>query len=1134
MKISLLNKKARILFLLLFLLGSGPFCQKTWADETKAEFEVRPLEKALAEFEEYYHVFFNYQTELVKNKKVDFQFKPGENIEAAIDRLLLKTGLKYDLISEKYIILFKNTQLGKKNARKIRRKIKQIDRLEAKGGVSLQRNHQNKIDRSMALVRVLAAAPLEQTISGRVTGDDGLPLIGATVQAKGSQTGTVTDVNGNYNISVPDDVTTLIVSYVSYTTQEIAINGRTVIDVILSASTSILDEVVVVGYGTLKKSDLTGSLASVTAKDFEQQPLTRIDQALQGRAAGVAVTQSSGAPGAGFKIRIRGANSISGNNNPLYVVDGLVVGDINSLNVNDIASMEVLKDASATAIYGSRGANGVVLISTKNGKKGEAQVEFELFRGVSKVAQELDFMTPAEFAVGVNAAEGNELYNSAAISALENGGGENWQDRFFRNAGSLNAQMSVSGGSEAIDYYLSGNFYDAEGTIIDQTYKRYALRANLNAKVSSKLKVGLNAFFSRDENEGARANLATGLTWDPTTPAFDTDGNYNFTPLIPGVGNGSPNPLVAPENNVRLNLDHQIIANGYANYNILENLVLNISGGVEQRNIAQNGYTSLLVNNTGNATVTNRDVNRYQNTNRLTYTLDKNPNHRLQLDAVHEQQLVTTVWTTATASGFFSDNTTYKDLALGAVQRTTNNSTSESLQSFLGRVNYSLFDKFLFTASVRADGSSKFQEGNRWGVFPSGSVAWRLSEENFIKDMGTIDNLKLRASYGLTGSQAIGPLATRSIPIVGAGVNYPFDGGGYTVGVGPSNRLANPDLTWETTTQTNFGFDLGLWNSKFTLSLDVYQKNTTDLLLERILPSFVGPTVVAENVGEVENKGFDINLGLILVDNNDWQISSNLNFSRNINKVLALVDGNEPLELGNIYYGNSFPVNPTRVEVGQPISSFRGYVFEGVYQLNEADEAARFGRNPGDAKYQDLNGDGVISSDDITIVGDGNPDFTWGWNWTASWKNFDLNFLFLGSQGNDIYNFQRMRMMGLGSAQFHAVHADYNNRWTESNPSNIPAGRNGTEFLSSQFIEDGSFVTLKNVVFGYTFNNVLNSIGLDALRLYINAENLFILTDYTGYDPESTASGNSDVDLGIDYNAYPINRSIYFGLKVTF
>lgn len=972
----------------------------------------------------------------------------------------------------------------------------------------------------------------QNIVSGTVTDLQGVPLIGVNIVEKGTSNGTITDIDGTYKLEVGPNAS-LSFTYTGYEPKSVTVGDQSTLNVSLNEG-ALLDEVVVVGYGTLKKSDLTGSLASVNSRDFEQQPLTRIDQALQGRAAGVSVTQSSGAPGAGFKIRIRGANSISGNNSPLYVVDGLIVGDINSFNINDVASMEVLKDASATAIYGSRGANGVVLITTKTGKSGAPKVDLEVFYGTAQVVQELDFMTPAQFAEGVNFAEGSEFYTAAEISALQSGGGENWQDRFFRSAPSANAQLSVSGGSDQVDYYISGNFYNADGTIIDQSYRRYALRANVNAKVSNKMKIGLNTYFSRDENEGARANLATGLTWDPTTPAFDAEGNYNFTPLVPGVGNGSSNPLVQPENNVRLNVDQQVIANGYVNYNILDNLVLNVSGGVEQLNINQNSYTSLLVNNTGNASVLNRDVNRYQNTNRLTYTYDSNPNHRVQIDAIHEQQLVTNSRTTATSSGFFSDNTTYKDLSLGAVQRTSNNSTSESLQSFLGRVNYSLFDKLLFTASVRADGSSKFQKGNRWGVFPSGSMAWRLSQEDFIKNLNVVDNLKVRVSYGVIGSQAIGPLATRSIPVIGAGVNYPFDGGTYTVGVGPSNRLANPNLTWETTTQTNIGFDLGLWNSRLTLSLDVYQKNTTDLLLQRILPSFVGPTVVTENVGEVENKGFDINLGLVLVDKKDWHVSSNLSFSRNVNEVLALVDGNAALELGNVYYGNSFPVNPTRVEVGQPISSFRGYVFEGVYQANEESEAAKFGKVPGQAKYKDVNGDGVISSDDIVIVGNGNADFTWGWNWTASWKNFDLNFILLGSQGNDIYNFQRMRMMGLGSAQFHAVHADYLDRWTTANPSDIPSGRNGTEFLSSQFIEDGSFVTVKNLVVGYTFRQLSNKMGLDAVRLYVNAENLLIFTNYTGYDPESTASGNSDVDLGIDYNAYPISRSISFGLKMTF
>lgn len=973
----------------------------------------------------------------------------------------------------------------------------------------------------------------QKVITGTVTDEKNEAIPGANVYLKGGTTGTNSDATGNFSIKASSgDV--LVISFLGYQAKEITVGASSTINVSLKPDTRQLEDVVVVGYGTVRKSDLTGSLASVSAKDFEKQPLTKLDQALQGRAAGVQVTQTSGAPGSGFKIRIRGANSISGNNNPLYVLDGLIVGDINSINVNDIASMEVLKDASATAIYGSRGANGVVLITTKKGRKGPAKIELGYFTGVSNVVQKLDLMNPAEFAEGVNFAERKEIFSQAEISGLRNGGGENWQDRFFRPAPFNNTQLSVSGGSDTFDYFISGNINNAEGTIINQDYKRYTLRANLNAQLTSKLKVGLNTFVSREKSTGARADLAAGLTWDPTTPAFNEQGAYNFIPLKPGIGNGTANPLLVPENSIREDFNDRLTLSGYANYDLAKNLVLNISGGVDRFATNDNSYAPLILNNIGVASVENQEVTRIQNTNRLTYKIDRNPNHVVTIDAIHEQQMVTRKNNTSTASNFFSDQTTYKNLSLGSIQRTQNIFTNENLQSFLGRVNYSLLNRFLLTASVRVDGSSKFRAGNRWGVFPSGSVAWKISEEEFMKSIPTVNDLKLRVSYGVIGSQAIGPLATRANPIISPGVNYPFTGGTATIGVAPSNRAANPDLTWETTTQGNIGIDLGLWNSKVTLSLDLYKKNTTDLLLNTQLPSFVGPTIVTRNVGEVENKGFDISLGFDVLRRNDWDITSSLNISRNRNKVLALVS-DEPLELGNVFYTNTFPVNPTRVEVGKPISTFRGYVFEGVYQAGEESEAARFNRKPGDAKYKDINGDGRISTDDITTVGDGNPNFTWGWNWDINYKKFNLNFLLTGSQGNDIYNFQRGRMMALGAQQFHAVHSDYLNRWTPSNPSNIPSGRDGTELLSSQFIEDGSFTSLKNVALGYNFEDgVLQKIGISKMRLYVSASNLLILTKYRGFDPESTASGSSDVDLGIDYNAFPINRTLTLGLNLTF
>jgi TonB-linked SusC/RagA family outer membrane protein len=980
-------------------------------------------------------------------------------------------------------------------------------------------------------------------ITGTITSsEDGAPIPGCSIVVKGIQTGTISDFDGNFSIVMPSGSSILVFRYLGFESKEVSVASNTVLNIVLSPDAMALDEIVVIGYGTARKSDLTGSVSSVSSSDFEKQPLTKIDQALQGRSAGVQVTQSSGAPGSGFKIRVRGANSVSGDNTPLYVVDGLIVGSINSLNVNDINSMEVLKDASSTAIYGSRGANGVVLITTKNGKRnGPAKIGVDVFTGFSNVAQGLDYMTPAQFAEGVNFVEGSEFYSPSEIEALRNGGGEDWEERLFQTSYFTNAQLSISGGNEKIDYFISGNYFDSDGTIVDQDYRRYTLRANLNANISDKSKIGFNTFLSRERFRGVRANLADGLTWDPTTPAFDSNGNLNFVSLKPGVGNIASNPLLVPLNTTRNNFTDNLIISAYFNSQITKNLEFNISGGLDRLTTNNNSYTPIIVNTRGSASINNNEVTRLQNTNRLTYSLDKDPRHRFKLDVVHEQQLVTRKAYNLSASEFFSDQTTYNNLALGAIQNTSNNNNDESIQSVMGRANYSLLNKYLFTATVRTDGSSKFQKGNRWGVFPSASAAWRISEESFIQDIESISNLKLRTSFGETGSQAIDPLATLLRPQIDANqFSYAYDGGAYTVGVAPSNQQANPDLTWETTKQANIGLDLGLWNSALSLSIDWYHKTTNDLLLASVLPEFVGPTRQVRNIGSVENKGFDLSLNYKFIQNDNWNINSTLTVSSNRNKVLSLVDGLKSIELGNDDFYTGQPFQPTTVAVGRPISSFRGFIFDGVFQLGEESEAAQFGTVPGGAKYRDISGpegipDGLITDDDITIIGDGNPDFTWGWNWDISWKNFNLNLILLGSQGNDIYNFQRGRMLGLGSGQFHAVSAEFLNRWTPSNPSDIPSSRDGTELLSTQFVEDGSFVSLKNVALSYTITkDMLPKSFIDSLRLYVSAENLFVFTNYSGFDPESTASGNSDVDLGIDLNTYPLNRSFTFGMNLQF
>ena len=591
-------------------------------------------------------------------------------------------------------------------------------------------------------------------------------------------------------------------------------------------------------------------------------------------------------------------------------------------------------------------------------------------------------------------------------------------------------------------------------------------------------------------------------------------------------------PLLAPENNKVENVSDQLISNVYANYSITDNITFNISAGIEKIDLTNSRYTSSEVNGVTEAVVRDQQGVRFQNTNRLTYKND-NPDHAFQADLVHELQSFEMNFREATASSFFSNSTNFKELSLAGIQNTDSGNSNEKLESFLARINYSLYNKYLFTASVRSDGSSKFNEHNRWGTFPSGSLAWRVSQEDFLKDHNTISSLKARVSFGITGSQAVSPFSTISIPGISASNNYPFSGGVASIGVAPSNRMANPDLTWETTTQLNLGFDLGLWNSKFLLSIDYYSKKTEDILLTRVLPEFVGPTLITINSGEVENNGIDISLNTVIYEKNDLSINSNFNLSANENRVVNLVDGIDNMVLGNRYYGTSFPVNPTRVEVGKPISTFRGYHFDGVYQTGATDGT------PGHAKYKDLNGDGKISTEDIGNIGDGNPDFTWGWNIDFDYKGFNLNMVFEGAQGNDIYNFQRMRMMGLGAAQFHAVHADYLDSWSATNPSNTihsgtQAARDSNQWLSSQFLEDGSYTTLRSASLTYNFKNALREIGINEFKVFVNAENLFIITDYSGFDPVSTASGNSDVDLGIDLNAFPISRSFSVGFNLTF
>lgn len=972
-------------------------------------------------------------------------------------------------------------------------------------------------------------------ISGSVLDNKGQALPGANILEKGTTNGTQTDFDGKFSLSVTNENAILIISYIGFKTSEVPINGQAELTITLKEDAAGLDEIVIVGYGTQRKSDLTGSVSAVSSDDFENQPVTRIDQALQSRSAGVQVSQTSGAPGAGFKIRVRGTNSINGSNDPLYVVDGLVVGNISTINVNDIKSIEVLKDASATAVYGSRGANGVVLLTTKSGKVGETSFNFDAFTGFQSVRKNLDIMNGADFAETVNASNTGTNYTAEEIAVLRTNGGTDWQDAVFQIAPISSFQLSVNGGNETTNYYISGSYLTQEGIVRNQDYKRYSLRTNLNTSLGKKIKLGTNIYLSHDENDGQAANINNVVTFDPTTSVFDSEGNYNFS-SIKSVATGEINPLLLADSNTLEKMNNQLIASVNLSYEIADHWTFGVLGGLEHLNTKQNSYIPIVVNQQGDAEVFDYVNLRLQNTNMITYQNDDNENHRIKLDLIHEQQYTSFAVNESTAEGFPTDESTYKILSLGAVQQTSNFFSDERLQSFVGRLNYSFANKLLFTGTVRADGSSKFRKDNRWGVFPSASMAWKVLSDEFKAENNTLNNLKVRVSYGLTGSQAIDALDTRARAISGVQYNYPFDGGTSTVGIAPSERIENPDLTWETTKQFNVGVDMSLFSSRVNLSFDWYKKNTNDLLLDVILPEFVGANIITRNIGEIENKGFDINLGVRVIDNGDFKINTNFTLSRNRNEVLSLVDDTPISNLGETYLGPGFNnVPPTHIEVGQSLGTFRGYIFEGVYQTGETTIA---NRKAGDPRYTDLNDDGIISAEDITNVGNGNPDFTWGLNTDIIYKRLSLNILIQGSSGGEIYNFIKGRQVGLGSGTFHGVHEDVKNSWTTTNPSNVPAldkTAGSHQLLSTEFLEDGSFVRFKNISLGYDLNeNILSKLRMDSMKLYVSIENAFTITNYSGYDPEISSSANSDIDLGIDRDAYPLAKTINLGVNISF
>ncbi|WP_020530356.1 TonB-dependent receptor [Flexithrix dorotheae] len=1023
-------------------------------------------------------------------------------------------------------------------------------------------------------------------IKGTVTSEeDGEPLPGVSIIVKGTTSGTTTDLDGKYTINAPEG-STLVYSYIGFQEYEVAVGNQSTVNVVLKADLEQLEEVVVIGYGSVKKSDLTGSVASVKAEDIENLTINSVQQALAGQAPGVQVGQGSAMPGGGVSIRIRGSNSISSNNEPLYVIDGFpmvsntgevpsgskgnTVSDnpLASLNPSDIESIEVLKDASATAIYGSRGANGVILITTKSGKVGKTNVTFDAYYGMQQVQKLYDVLDAPTFIQAQNERaletggeipfpDGEDFYPGMDVNT-------DWQKEIYRSAPVQNYQLSVTSGTEKSKFALSIGHFDQKGIVKGSGFKRYSIRVNTDTKIGKKFTVGTNMAFSRILNnrvptEGHNNQNAgptnTALFTRPTLPIQNPDGTYtsNGTDGSPALQNGEKENPVAQLNEI----DNQMtkdnfLGNAYLTYEIIKGLTFKTSVGVNLSNAERNYYATRLTNrggrgNDGLAIISDAKVSNILNENTLNYNKEFGSKHRINALAGYTIQKQTTARSQMTNTNFPNDITRYDNIGAGTRDGGPQIWSSKNdwrMASYLGRFNYVFNDKYLFTATIRADGSSKFGKENKWATFPSAAVAWRIGQENFMSNMDWLSNMKIRASWGKTGNSEIG--SYRSLARF-ATSSYSY--GGTIVSAFYPNQIGNPDLKWETTVQTNLGVDMGFINDRISLSVDLYDKLTEDLLLGVTLPYNTGHNTATMNFGNVTNKGIELALGAdIFVNKFKWR--TDFNVSHNVNEVTNLG------ELGTIFGANvsgDFKWNnATMVTEGEPMGVFYGLKTGGVFRdwddvktwekgfMYNAEDEAR-GAQPGDRKYYDTDGDGKLTVDDREILGTPHPKYIFGFTNNFSYGNFSLNMFIQGATGNKVLNVNRWQLFSNGGSDNIAVER-HTGRWTPENPdAEWPRYGNPTpisENIQDWVLEDGDYVRLRNLTISYNIPTAKIS-WLQKARVYISGDNLLLITKYSGYDPDVNSmqgggGGNRNYTLGIDNGSYPAARVYKAGFNVTF
>ena len=1002
-------------------------------------------------------------------------------------------------------------------------------------------------------------------ISGRVIDSKSSePLIGVSVVVKNTGIGTITDYDGAFKIDASLD-SILIVSYMGYNTQEIEVaNGRP-LNILLEENTELLDELIVIGYGVQKKSDLTGAVGRFSAKDVDQQPVISIDQALQGKVAGVQITQSSGSPGAGMNFVIRGGNSLS-SNQPLIVLDGYPIdmgsGNLSlganvevapqpgtnplaNLNPNDIESIEILKDASSTAIYGSRGANGVVIITTKRGKNTRDEISFNYRTDFNEIRKTIPVLNTQDFINFANEAALNDgldsVYKSSAIADLTKIN-NNWQDQIYKTGVSNNYQLSLSGGEDRGKYYLAGFYNQMNGIMMNSGFNNGGIRFNYDRKFSNALNVKFNVNASKSKSSLGLNSSSTGLL-----SANAVSSALFFKPLNRGYDElGETDQSISDNPITVVNLQKDIRENNLLNSNITADLKLTKSLTF-RTNVGAYSTASSRMSYSPRGTYVGNQFGGYAfrgETKRFNYLSEFTFNYQKKLNAHFIDAVAGYTWQKwdrrglgTSTTGFPNDNLTYESLQSGTSPGTTTTSHQEwALASYIGRVNYTYSNKYLLTLTGRSDGSTRLAQGNKWSFFPSAALAWKVSEESFF-NIEAINNLKLRASIGVSGNQNIAVGATQAT--LGSDA-YVING---TVSKGyRQNNIANPILGWENTTQYNIGADFGFLKNRIQLTVEAYNKRTEDLLINLPIPASTGFTTFVSNAGSVENKGLELDLSAVILKSElKWTFSGNISFNRN--KMLDLGPlGDEGSIFGsNFLSAGSLLNQPIHIaKVGQQVGSFYGYRINGIYQ-NAQEVAAgpeATTAKPGDFKFVDINGDGAITSDDREIIGNPNPNYIFGITNSFSYKQFNFSFFFQGSIGNDIINLNRYKLDALSGSTYNVSQEAYNGRWTGEGTSNYyPRAKSGGGYFSTRFsdfiIEDGSYVRLKNVNINYTLP-IKNVKWIKKASLFVTATNLLTFTDYTGYDPEVNANFENAMTPGVDNGTYPQTKTYSIGLNIKF